>query len=85
MENTRQLLHPRTKSLYRVGCILAFLIVICYFIITALYIFIGVLQGESEEWLKRLGTNNAEWQVILWLSVLTNLLFIQVCIAAIQF
>jgi len=82
MENaTRQLLPASPKSLYRAGSVSAFLIVVSYFILTALYIFIGALQGESEEWLKHLATYNAEWRIILWLSVLTDLLLIPVAFA----
>ena len=69
---------PQIKTLYRIGGTSGILIGVLYVVITLLYVLGGLLPDDSEEKLKYLAAHTLQWWGILWLSVLTDFLFILV-------
>lgn len=67
--------------LFRAGGISALLIGIGYVVIVALYVPMGARPQGAEAWLAYIAPNTTAWWTILWLSVLTDLLFLPVAIA----
>jgi uncharacterized protein DUF4386 len=72
---------PEKKWLYRVGGISALAIAIGYIVIIALYVPMGAPPSGGEARLAYIGANTAAWWAILWVSVVTDLLFVPVALA----
>ncbi len=66
------------NSIDRAGGISALALAACYIIITGLYVSGAVLPGSVEGWLEHLAGHTNEWWGILYLSVITDLLFLPV-------
>jgi hypothetical protein len=67
------------RALYRAGGISALLIGIGYLAIFPLYARVGAPpMGDGEVWLRYLAGKTTVWWAILWLSVLTDFLFVPV-------
>ncbi len=79
MENrTNRSIDLSRNEAFRIGGISAILLAGCYILITGLYTFGGVLTGGVEGWLAHLAGHTTAWWGILYLSVLTDLLFLPV-------
>ena len=72
---------PDARWSYRAGGISALALGIGYIVIVALYVPMGAPPHGAEARLAYMAGNTMAWWTILWLSVLTDLLFLPVAIA----
>jgi hypothetical protein len=72
---------PDASWLYRVGGISALTLGIGYIVIVALYVPMGAPPHGAEARLAYIAGNTAVWWTILWLSVVTDLLFLPVAMS----
>jgi len=72
---------PEWKWLYRVGGISGLVLGMSYIIIFPLYARVGAPPSGGEAWLTYLVGKTTVWWVILWLSVITDLLFVPLAFA----
>ena len=72
---------PDARWSYRAGGISALALGIGYIVIVALYVPMGAPPHGAEARLAYMAGNTTAWWIILWLSVVTDLLFLPVAIA----
>ena len=72
---------PNEKWLYRAGGVSALALGGAYVLITGLYVPMGAPPGGAEARLSYTAANLTAWRAILWLSVLTDFLFVPVALA----
>ena len=72
---------PDARWLYRAGGISALALGIGYIVIVALYVPMGAPPHGAEARLAYMAGNTTAWWAILWLSVLTDLLFLPVAMS----
>ena len=73
-------------ALFRVAGVSAILLFVSYLIIIAVYVIMGAAPGDIEALLEYHADHTAEWWLILYLSVLTDFLFIPiVCALYVEF
>jgi hypothetical protein len=73
---------PNETRIYRWGGVAAIALALSYLVITVLYIQAGAVpSGGGEAWLQYLATRTTAWWAILGLSVLTDVLFLPMCVA----
>lgn len=67
--------HPQWKGMYRLGAISAFILVISYLIIIALYIPVYPFPDEGQAMLEYLNGKTSVWWAIIGVSALTDFLY----------
>jgi hypothetical protein len=72
---------PNAKWVYRTGGVSALALGGAYLLVTGLYIPMGAPPGGAEARLSYTAANLTAWRAILWLSVLTDFLFVPVALA----
>ena len=73
--------HPDRRALFRAAGVCAVVLAVLYVVITALYVTAGLVPADPEARLTYLAANEPAWWAIVWLSVLTDLLYVPVAAA----
>jgi len=72
---------PAQTLAIRLGAIAAILLGLGYLLIIPVYASVGAPPHDGEAWLRYLPGKTQQWWMILWLSIVTDLLFLPVAMA----